>query len=96
MPGLVPQSGVRVQGRFTLARHMMLDGLQPELVDRGMSLRITAVLPGGGVEPIVWLHGYDSAFPHPFLLRRPLRLPAGTQIDGVPFDARVILLPASR
>jgi hypothetical protein len=39
------------------------------------------------------LKNYKKAFDHPFLLRRPLELPAGTVVRGVPGDARVALLP---
>jgi hypothetical protein len=92
----VPAGAIRVQGPFTLTRELLLDGLQPERVAKTASIRITAVLPGGGVEPLVWLLAYDAAFPHPFLLRRPLRLPAGTRIEGVPADALIALIPASK
>jgi hypothetical protein len=51
-----------------------------------------AVLPGGHVEPLLWLHGYDARYPHPFLLRTRLRLPAGTTIRGVPRGAVLVLL----
>jgi hypothetical protein len=90
-----PQSMVRVQGTFTLSRDMMLDGLQPERVPPGRSLKIVAVLPNGSVEPLIWLHQYDSRNPHPFLLRRALRLRAGTIINGVAADAVVGLIPAA-
>jgi hypothetical protein len=55
-------------------------------------MRVVALLPRGSVEPLVWLHGYDSRFAHPFLFRQPLTLPAGTVIRGVPPDAQVSLL----
>jgi hypothetical protein len=75
---------------------MVLDGLQPERTPPGHSMRIVAALPDGSVQPLVWLHGYDNRFPHPFLLRRPLRLPAGSVIRGVSSDAVVALIPAFR
>ena len=73
----------------------MLDGLQPERVPPGRSLRIVAVLPGGSIEPLIRLHQDHSRYPHPFLLRRALRLPAGTLIQGVPNDAVIGLMPAA-
>ena len=67
----------------------------PEVVPSGRSIRVVARLPGGSVEPLVWLDGYDGRFRHPFLLRKPLHLPRATIIDGVPPDAAIVLLPAS-
>ena len=91
----LPQNMVRVQGTFTVGREITLDGLHPEQVPPGRSMRIVAVLPNGSVEPLIWLHQYDTRYPHPFLLRRALRLPAGTLIQGVPNDAVIGLMPAA-
>jgi hypothetical protein len=55
-------------------------------------MRVTAVLPNGRVEPLVWLEGYDERYRHAFLLRRPIVLPAGTTIRGVPSGAAIGLL----
>jgi hypothetical protein len=57
-------------------------------------MRIVALLPDGHIEPLLWLYEYDERFPHPFLLRKPLTLPAGTRIQGVPSEASVFLIPA--
>ena len=89
----VPSQGPRVEGAFTLREELVLDGVQPEQVPPGRSMRVTAVLPGGMIEPLVWLHEYDARFGHPFLFRRPIRLPAGTAIQGVPPDAVLVLIP---
>ena len=104
-PGLLPKlpafkptprasgtTGVRVSGTVRLDRVMVLDGLFPEQVPPGQSFQVTAVLPNGHVEPLLWLHGYDARYAHPFLLRTPLRLPAGTVIRGVPPNAVLVLL----
>jgi len=91
----VSPAALRARGTLTLQHDIILDGVQPERVPPGRSMRIVAVLPGGAIEPLVWLHGYDSRYPHPFLLRRPLRLPGGTVINGVPPDADISLIPAT-
>ena len=70
-----------------------LKGLRPERVPADQSTRIVAVLPGGAVQPLVWLHQYDSRYAHPFLFRQPIRLSAGTRIQGVPPGTVVALLP---
>ena len=66
----------------------MLDGLMPEQRSPGRSMRIVAVLPGGSVEPLVWLHGYDSRFAHPFLFRQPLRCRPAPSSSGIPRGCR--------
>ena len=66
----------------------------PEKVPAGASMRILAKLPDGSIEPLVWLYEYKDQYKHPFLLRTPLTLPAGTVIKGVPAGASIILLPA--
>jgi hypothetical protein len=81
-------------GEFALTRAFKLDGLWPnEFPEKGRFL-ITAQLPDGAIEPLVWLEDYKSKFGHPFLFRTPLNLPAHTVIRGVPPGAKVALLPA--
>jgi hypothetical protein len=82
----------RVSGPWSSDRAFTLDGLLPERVGVNDQLRIVAVLPDGRIEPLLWLHNYDSRQAHPFLLRRPLMLPAGTEIRGVSRDALIALL----
>ena len=92
LPLPAPSHAVRVADTLTLKSAMRLDGLLPEGPVDGA--RITATLPDGRVEPLLWLDGYSEAFRHPFLLRRPLALPAGTIIAGVKPPASILLLPA--
>ena len=87
------RNAVRVTGPFRLDRAMTLDGLLPEQVPANQSIRIIAVLPTGRVEPLLWLHDYDTKYAHPFLFRRPIQLPAGTAIQGVPPSASIVLIP---
>ena len=87
-----PRGVVRVGETLTLKAGLLLDGLLPERATDGA--QIVATLPDGRVEPLLWLYGYGDAFRHPFLLRRPLELPAGTIIRGVKPPASVLLLPA--
>ena len=83
---------IAVSGDLKLARAIKLDGLWPKAVPEGASFQVTAELPDGSVEPLLWLKNYKKAFEHPFLLRRPLELPAGTVVRGVPGDASVALV----
>jgi hypothetical protein len=91
----MPSNGVQVRGELTLDSSLRLDALLPGHVPPHTSVQITAALPDGTVEPLLWLYEYEDRFQHPFLLRRSLSLPAGTVIRGVPKDASVMLIPAS-
>ena len=91
-----PNTALRVQGAFTLPHDIVLEGLQPERVQPAQSMRIVAVPPDGGIQPLVWLHEYNLNYPHPFVFRQPLRLAAGTQIHGVPADAVILLIPQAK
>ena len=93
---VVDDRAITVQGPTVVSESILVRGLQPQRVSPGQSIRIVAVLPGGSVEPLVWLHDYQTRYAHPFLFREPVRLPAGTQIQGVPADAVVALLRAGK
>jgi len=92
-PPLHHHGEIAVSGELRLARPFRLDGLLPQKVPEKASFQMTAELPDGSIEPLVWLEDYLSKFGHVFLLRNPLELPKGTVIHGVPPGASVILLP---
>jgi hypothetical protein len=83
-----------VSGDFALKSAFSLDGLWPEKVPEKGSFQITAQLPDGSIEPLLWLQDYKMQFGHPFLFRTPLALPARTVIKGIPPGAKIALLPA--
>ena len=92
----VPGDAMRVTGAVTLSAPLLLDGLLPESVPADRSIRVAVRLPGGSVEPLVWLHGYDNRYRHAFLLRRPMLLPPGATIEGVPPDTVIALLTPAK
>lgn len=81
-----------LDGEYTLPRAITIEGLAPEAVPEGASMRISAKRPGGSIEPLVWLYRYSTKFGHPFLLRTPIRLPRGTVIQGIGPGARIALI----
>ncbi len=88
-----PPGGVRITGTMTLKEPFRLDGL---VAEKGVDgTQVVAVLPDGAVKPLLWLYEYSDKHQHPFLLRKPLNLPAGTIIRGVRPPASIMLLPAS-
>ena len=90
-----PSDGITVSGELTLQQPLTLDGLWPDTVPKGSSMQIVAALPDGRIEPLLWLYDYKSSYRHPFLLRKPIELPSGTVIRGVPRKASILLIPAS-
>ena len=58
-------------------------------------MQVVAALPGGDVEPLVWLYEYQDKYRHPFLFRKPLQLPRGTVIRGVRGGAKILLIPSA-
>jgi hypothetical protein len=91
-----PQVAAIVSGPLTLKQPMKLAGLLPQSVPDKASIRITANLPDGSVEPLLWLETYKPQFGHAFWFRTPMDLPAGTVIKGVPPNAKVALLPKTQ
>jgi hypothetical protein len=90
-----PGNGIVVRGEFTVQHTFTLDGLWPENVPNGISTQIVAALPDGRIEPLLWLYDYKSSYQHPFLLRKPIELPSGTVIRGVPRNASILLMPVA-
>lgn len=91
-PFVAPTDSIAVTGDFTLERAARIAGLFPAKMNPEASAKIVAILPSGQIAPLVWLYGYREEFAHPFWLERPLKLPAGTVIRGVPDDASVLLI----
>ena len=89
----IPSDAIRVTDTLVVKSSMVLDGLLPEGAADGT--QIVVVRLGGTVVPLLWLYGYDEKHRHPFLLRKPLTLEAGTIIRGVKPPGTVLLLPAS-
>lgn len=90
-----PKNGVPISGEYTLRRAVTIDGFLPEKIPSRTSVKIFAALPNGSIEPIVWFYEYKDSFQHSFLFRKPLSLPVGTVIHGVPSNASIILIPGS-
>ena len=91
-----PKNAIVIDRDFTLKQSIVLDGLWPERVRDGMEMQIVAELPDGRVEPLLWLYEFRNAFRQAFLLRKPIMLPQGTVIRGVPDKAQMALLPATK
>jgi hypothetical protein len=92
LPARVPGE-IIINGPAQLTARFTLDGIVPLSVPAGAEFQLVAELPGGGIEPLLWLKDYRAEFAHPFWLRQPLELPARTKITGLPAGATLRLLP---
>lgn len=86
---------VLVRGEFVVRNNFLLDGVMPKEMPEDAGFQITAELPDGSIEPLVWFLHFSEKFTHPFFYRNPIDLPAGTKIHGVPGGATVLFLPAA-
>ena len=91
-----PKDTLEVRGDLTLIRPFVLDGIYPESIASDVNARIIARFPDSHIEPLLWLHEYNQRFPHPFLFRQPIELPAGTIIRGIPPNGHITLLPGKK
>ncbi len=70
-----PKGELVASGDFALTKSFTLDGLWPRKIPEKTSIRISAELPDGEVELLLWLDEYKNQFGHPFLFQTPLKLP---------------------
>src|ERR1700683_4524837 len=94
-PEVSTHGSIAVSGEFQLRKDFLLDGIMPKTVPEDAAFQITAELPDGSIEPLLWFEHYHAKFAHPFLYRNAIDLPAGTKIHGVPPGSTVLLLPAA-
>jgi hypothetical protein len=81
--------GEIVESRLVLKKPVKLEGVRP--LGSVASTQVIATKPDGSIEPLLWLHGYDSKWNRTFLYREPVVLPAGTVIAVEP-PARIALI----
>ena len=86
VPAIHPQAGasrsIRGTAPFTLDASIRATGIRPTPDGIVESARIVANLPGGQVEPLVWLYHFDPKWRRTFWFREPLDLPKGTVIES--------------
>lgn len=94
-PAQRPSGGISVTGDTRLRAPLVLDSLWPQQVSGGASFQVTAELPDGEIEPLLWVYQFKPRFSHGFLLRAPLKLPRGTVIHGIPDGSSLLLHEAA-
>lgn len=84
-PPAAPSPPERVTEQIVACGHVAapkgtLVGLEP-LLEEGASIEVILAHAGGLEEPLLWLRGYDPAFPQRYWLRRPVEIRARTRLD---------------
>lgn len=72
--------GQRVRAETTLKAPTVASALWPRPGAGGRSVELTAVLPDGVVQPLMWLKDYRADWPSAYVFREPVTLPAGTRL----------------
>jgi hypothetical protein len=92
-PPAPAHGSIAVSGELQLRKDFLLDAIAPKNVPEDAAFQITAEMPDGSIEPLLWFEHYSAKFTHPFLYRTAIELPAGTKIHGVRPGSTVLLLP---
>jgi hypothetical protein len=79
-----PQAGNYVsKASMTLGRPARLLSIQPHMHVRGKSMQVRAVYPDGRSEMLLNVPKYDFNWQTTYVLKEPLKLPAGTVLESV-------------
>jgi hypothetical protein len=82
---------VQISGDTRFINGITLDGIWLKSVSDTGAYQVTAELPNGSIEPLLWLMNYKRSggeksvlqtFQHLFVMRKPMEPPAGTLIRG--------------
>ena len=87
-------ASVSVGADYKLMRPLKLAGVWPKKVMPNASFQVTAELPDGSIQPLLWLQPFKPAYNHAFWFRNPLTLPRGTVVRGIEPGSTIDLLPA--
>ncbi len=80
-----------VRGSVRLEADLVATGLSPAGEPTESWVQVTAHLPGGGIEHLLWLRRSSGPGPADYWFLRPIEMPAGTQLLCQPESARVDL-----
>jgi hypothetical protein len=67
--------------RETLTEPIRVAAIRPLADAKVESAKITAHLPNGAIQPLIWLYQYDPKWNRDFLFREPISLPKGAIIE---------------
>ncbi len=79
---LALKDALSISSQATLTEPLSVAGIRPAVTKIVDSARITAHLPDGRIEPLVWLYHFDPKTKITFQFREPLALPPGTVVES--------------
>ena len=68
---------------FRLTTATSIAALRPELPSDAATVELSAHKPNGSVEILLYLRNPSPDWPTPYVLKSPVRLPAGTELSFV-------------
>lgn len=83
----IPPDAARHEERFTytLPAPVKVLNIMPHMHLLGKEMKVTAKLPDGTQQDLVWIKDWDYRWQDSYRYREPLRLPKGTQIELVAY-----------
>lgn len=87
-------SGLIVRGSRKLAAAGTFAGIQPGPLPKSGALQVTATLPDGSVQPLLWVQSFNPSYNQPYWFKSALKFPAGTVIEIAPSSATASLFPS--
>ena len=74
------EKNYKVEASWTVERPVYAISVFPHMHLLGKEMKVTATLPDGTVEPLVWIKDWDFNWQSQYSYARPLRLPKGSRI----------------
>ena len=71
----------RITNSVTLPTDVVALGVAPHMHLLGREMKITATLPDGKIQPLVWIKDWDFNWQDQYAFAKPLSLPKGTVLD---------------
>lgn len=71
----------RETASFTLPANTTLLDVAPHMHELGREFKVTATLPNGKVEPLIWIKDWDFNWQSQYSYAEPIRLPRGSRIN---------------
>jgi len=71
----------RISAAFELPVEVTLTGVLPHMHLIGKEMKVTAALPDGTTEPLIWIKDWNFNWQDVYLYRQPVVLPKGTKIE---------------
>jgi len=75
------ESRYRTGSSVTLPTDLTLTSVFPHMHMIGKEMKVTATLPDGSAQPVIWIKDWNFYWQDSYVYARPLRLPKGTRLD---------------